>query len=88
MEMVKDTSWRVRGDLEFDTPIAVHGRRYRLIDTSVYENSRGNSGELLVWQGDCVVCGSKFTFETTRGRFYPTATCAKHRGQANLRGRP
>ena len=87
MEMAKDTRWRVRGELDFDTPITVQDRPYRLIDTGVYESSRGNSGELLVWQGDCVVCGSTFTFETPRSSFYPTATCGSHRGKAGLRKR-
>ena len=88
MNMVKDTRWRVRGELEFDTPITVQGRHYRLVDTGVYENPQGYSGVLLVWTGTCVVCGSKFTFETPRNSFYPTATCVKHRGQAGLRKRP
>ena len=87
MNMIKDTRWRVRGELEFDTPTTVQGRHYRLVDTGVYESVRGNSGELLVWQGDCVVCGRAFTFETPRSSFYPTATCQKHRGQAGLRKR-
>jgi hypothetical protein len=88
MEIHKDTRWRVRGELEFDTPITVQGRNYRLVGTAPYEYSQGYSGELLVWAGTWVVCGSKFTFETPRTSFYPTATCVKHRGQAIVRKRP
>jgi hypothetical protein len=87
MEMIKDTRWRVRGDLEFNTQTTVQGRHYHLVDTTPYENSQGNPSELLVWRGNCVVCGRKFSFETSRGSFYPTATCPKHRGQAGLRKR-
>jgi hypothetical protein len=87
MEMIKATRWRVRGILEFNKRITVQGRHYRLVDEAPYENSQGYSGELLIWQGNCVVCGCKFTFETTRGSFYPTATCVKHRGQAGFRRR-
>ena len=85
MEIHTDTRWRVRGELEFDTPKTVQGRHYRLVDETPYENSKGYSGGLLVWAGACVVCGSKFTFETPRTSFYPTATCLKHRGQAGSR---
>ena len=87
MDIHKDTRWRVRGDLEFDTPKTVQGRRYRLVDETPYENHQGYSGGLLVWTGTCVVCGSKFSFETPRSSFYPTATCQKHRGQAGLQKR-
>jgi hypothetical protein len=85
MEMIKATRWRVRGELEFNKRITVQGRHYRLVDETLTEKSQGYSGELLVWTGTCVVCGSKFTFETPRTSFYPTATCVKHRGQAGLR---
>jgi len=87
MEMVKDTQWRVRGDLEFNKQVTVQDLHYRLVDETPYEIPQGYSGELLVWTGTCVVCGSKFTFETPRSRFYPTATCVKHRGQAGVRKR-
>ena len=88
MEMVKASHWTVRGDLEFNKRITLQGRRYRLTGTRDHTATSGNSSELLIWRGTCSVCGCKFTFETTRGRFYPTATCDLHRGQANLRGRP
>jgi hypothetical protein len=52
MEVHKDARWRVRGELEFDKPITLQGRRYRLVDTVPYENSKGCSGELLVWRGN------------------------------------
>ena len=87
MEMVKSTHWRVRGDLEFNKRITVQGRNYRLVDEAPYENSQDYSGVLLVWAGTCVVCGSKFTFETSRSSLYPTATCGSHRGKAGLRKR-
>jgi hypothetical protein len=87
MEVHKDARWRVRGELEFNKRVTVQGRHYRLMDETPYDNSQGYSGGLLVWTGTCVVCGSKFTFETPRTSFYPTATCMKHRGMAGLRKR-
>ena len=88
MNMIKDTRWRVRGELEFNKRITIQGRHYRLVNETPYENHQGYSGGLLVWTGTCVVCGSKFTFETSRGSFFPTATCLKHRGMAGSRRRP
>ena len=88
MEMVKATHWVVRGDLDFTKRIVLQGRRYRLIDTSDFTSARGKYSELLIWSGTCAVCSRKFTFETSRGKFYPTATCELHRGQARSRKRP
>ena len=79
MKMIKAWHWSVRGELEFNKRIKLLGRDYRLIDTSVRDGARGQSRELLVWEGRCSECRRKFTFETTRGRFYPTATCPQHR---------
>ena len=87
MEIHKDIRWRVRGDLEFDTPKTVQGRRYRVVDTRAYTNSDGKYSGLLIWAGTCSVCSRKFTFETNRAKFYPTATCELHRGQARFRKR-
>jgi len=79
MEMGKDTRWRVRGELDFDKCITLQERRIWLVRTEALQNARGEPGELLVWHGTSVVCGRKFVFETTQSRFYPMATCVKHR---------
>ena len=86
MNMIKDTRWRVRGDLEFNKRTTIQGRHYRLVDTKSYETAQGGAGELPVWTGTCVVCGSEFTFETARSRFYPTARCQEHRPIIRGRG--
>jgi len=88
MEMIKYTHWGVRGELDFTKRITLMGRHYRLIDTSEFTSTSGKHGELLIWSGTCAVCSRKFTFETSRGNFYPTATCELHRGQARSRRRP
>ena len=85
MKMIKAFHWTVRGELEFDKRITLQGRHYRLVNTSNHENSRGRSSELLVWEGTCTKCRRKFTFETTRSRFYPTATCVDHRPNGQRR---
>ncbi len=85
MKMIKASHWSVRGELEFNKRVALQGRDYILIDTTVHHGARGQSWELLVWEGRCTICRRKFTFETTRGKFYPTATCPQHR-PARMRG--
>ena len=82
MEMAKSTHWVVRGELDFTKLINLQGRRYRLVRTRDFTSSDGKCIEVLVWSGTCSVCSRKFTFETNRAKFYPTATCELHRGQA------
>ena len=83
MEMIKASHWTVRGELEFHKQITLQSRHYLLVDTEPYVGARGNSSELLVWEGTCTVCDCNFTFTTTRSRFYPTATCVKHRPESS-----
>ena len=85
MKMIKASHWKVRGELELDKRFVLQGRRYRLVSTRPYQNARGKFGERLVWSGTSVQCRRRFTFETTRSKFYPTATCAKHRPSSSRR---
>ena len=85
MELIKASHWTVRGAIEFDKQITLQGRQYQLLSTELHTSKRGTKRDLLVWEGTCNVCGCHFVFETTRSRFYPTATCPQHR-PINARG--
>ena len=82
MEMIKASHWTVRGPIETGKRVSIQSRDYLLLRTEPYTTKFGYPSELLTWQGHCVVCGNKFTFKTGRSKFFPTASCKKHRGEA------
>ena len=79
MRLERRSTYRVRGPLTPGESVSYRNRRYRLLDISDHITRHGHNTQLLKWEGDCIECGEKFTFETARSRFSALARCKPHR---------
>jgi hypothetical protein len=81
MRVEKETSWRVRGPVKIGDVISIRVRKYKIVNVEPYYSKTGSRTKLITWLGTCVVCGYEFHFQSG-AKFWPTATCPEHRGQA------
>jgi hypothetical protein len=78
MNIVKEYSWRIKGKFQSGTSVKVQGRNYIALGTEPYVNKAGRKTQLIVWRGNCTLCGDEFTFKTGRS-FTAFAKCDVHR---------
>ena len=73
MKLKWRSTCRVSGPLTPGGYVSYQTRRYRLLDILDHTTRRGHNTQLLKWEGDCIECGAKFTFETNKSKFSPLA---------------
>lgn len=79
MKIEKVSSWKIKGDLEVGGVIQSQNRGYMLLSANKFVSKGGRPSNLLLWRGDCTVCGASFLFTGIKSNFTPKATCERHR---------
>lgn len=79
MKLERRSTYRVSGPLTPGGYVSYRKRRYRLLDILDHTTRHGRNTQLLKWEGECIDCGAKFTFETGRSSFSALARCKPHR---------
>jgi hypothetical protein len=78
MKIVKEYSWHIKGKFQSGASVKVQDRNYIALGTEPYVNKAGRKTQLILWRGNCILCGLDFTFKTGRS-FKPIAKCDVHR---------
>ena len=79
MKLERRSTYRVNGPLTPGGSVSYRKRRYRLLEILDHTTRHGHNTQLLKWEGDCIECGAKFTFETNKSKFSPLARRKRHR---------
>jgi hypothetical protein len=78
MKMVKKYSWHIKGKFQSGSKVKVQDRTYIALGAEPYVSKAGRKTQLILWRGNCALCGDEFTFKTGRS-FAPLAKCDVHR---------
>jgi hypothetical protein len=78
MKIVKKYSWHLKGKFQSGAKVKVQDRTYIALGAEPYVSKAGRKTQLILWRGNCALCGDVFTFKTGRS-FTPFAKCDVHR---------